>query len=172
MIRPGEQRIHPAPRPWFDHTDTAALHAAFATLEAGCRHLIAREAGSYAARDAKVAMRVAGNHLKELDRFFTLLIAEYRAFLREMAPRTRPDLHPLCRHRPRLRAIRRLQDVACHGPVRNHCAMSARDLATASMGAAGGRQAAGLPFALDAAAVGEIARFYLMLAEEILAPHP
>lgn len=159
-------------RPWFDHTSALALHSSFETLRAGCLYLIERETRMNAASSAaKVMMRVSGNHLKELDRFFSLLIGEYRAFLRAMAPHANPapaDLHPLHKHRPRLRAIRRLQIAACDGPVRNHCAITARDLATASLGLAGGKQAAGRPFVLDDRALAEIARFYLALAGDVV----
>lgn len=148
------------------------LHASFETLRAGCLYLIGREARAGApSGGSKVMMRVAGNHLKELDRFFSLLIGEYRAFLRAMAPHANPapaDLHPLHKHRPRLRAIRRLQIAACDGPVRNHCAITARDLATASLGVAGGKQAAGMPFVLDDRTLAEIARFYLALAGDVV----
>lgn len=175
MIRQGEYRQPDAVRPWFDHPSSPALQSSFETLQAGCNYLIARGSGPAAATNAaprpKVLMRVSGNHLKELERFFSLLIGEYRAFLRAMAPHTRPtpaDLHPLDKHRPRLRAIRRLQVAACDGPVRNHCAITARDLAIASLGLAGGKQAAGQPFVLDDGALAEIARFYLALAGDVV----
>lgn len=166
-----------AQRPWFDHTSALALHASFATLQAGCRYLIERsritpESLTRSGSGGQVSMRVSGNHLKELDRFFSLLIGEYRGFLRAMAPQTyrrQPaDLHPLDRHRPRLRAIRRIQTVACTAPVRNHCAGTARDLAVASLGLAGGKQAADQPFAIDDQALAEIARFYLTVAGEVV----
>ncbi|WDF72653.1 hypothetical protein [Novosphingobium sp. KACC 22771] len=159
-------------RPWFDHTSAMALHSSFETLRAGCLYLIGREGRKNAASGPeKVMLRVSGNHLKELDRFFSLLIGEYRAFLRAMAPhagRAPADLHPLDKHRPRLRAIRRLQVAACDGPVRNHCAVTARDLAVASLGLAGGKQAAGRPFVLDDAVLAEVGRFYLALAADVV----
>jgi len=175
MIRQGEN-LRPDPaKPWFDHTSAQALQTSFETLQAGCRFLIGQDAKARPApnpRMPKVPMRVSGNHLKELDRFFSLLIAEYRGFLRAMAPgtyhRQPADLHPMDKHRPRLRAIRRLQIVACDGPVRNHCAITARDLAMASLGRSGGKQAAGQPFVIDDAALAEIGRFYLMLAGEVV----
>lgn len=171
MIRPVE-KLSPA-SPWLDHSDAAALQAAFATLQAGCHSLIAQGASQRKPpADNKLAMRVAGNHLKELDRFFTLLIGEYRAFLCAMAPHTyrrQPaDLHPLDKHRPRMRAIRRLQIIACDAPSRQHCARSAQDLALASHGLAGGQAAMGQPFAMDHQALAEVARFYLTLAEHVL----
>lgn len=175
MIRQGENRQTDPAKHWFDHTNAQALHTSFATLEAGCRYLIVRAAQTRPAPSPlkpQVLMRVSGNHLKELDRFFSLLISEYRGFLQAMAPkayrRAPADLHPLDKHRPRLRAIRRLQVVACDQPVRNHCALTARDLAMASLGVAGGKQAAGQPFVLDDQALAEIARFYLTLASEVI----
>lgn len=178
MIRQGEYLRPAALRPWFDHPSALTLQSSFETLQAGCNYLIARASTpAIAANGAiigparpKVSMRVSGNHLKELDRFFSLLIGEYRAFLRAMAPHARgpADLHPLHKHRPRLRAIRRLQIAACDGPVRNHCAITARDLAIASLGLAGGKQAAGQPFVLDDEALAEIARFYLALAGDVV----
>jgi len=175
MMRSGEN-IRPDPaKPWFDHTSAQALQASFETLQAGCRFLIAQNAKARPVPNPampKVPMRVSGNHLKELDRFFSLLISEYRAFLGSMAPRAyhrQPaDLHPLDKHRPRLRAIRRLQIVACDGPVRNHCAVTARDLAMASLGRSGGKHAAGQPFVINDAALAEIARFYLVLAGDVV----
>lgn len=175
MIRQGENRRPDPAKPWFDHTSALALHTSFATLEAGCRYLIARDDPSRPAPSPakpQVLMRVSGNHLKELDRFFSLLISEYRAFLMSMAPkayRRQPAcLHPLDKHRPRMRAIRRLQMIACDQQVRNHCAVTARDLAIASMGVSGGKHAAGQPFILDDRALAEIARFYLTLAGEVV----
>jgi hypothetical protein len=175
MIRQGDNLQTDPAKPWFDHTSALGLHASFATLQAGCHYLIARGANPPPApRPLKpqVLMRVSGNHLKELDRFFSLLIAEYRAFLRGMAPRAyrrQPaDLHPLDKYRPRLRAIRRLQIVACDGPVRNHCAITARDLAMASLGLAGGRPTTGQPFVIDDGSLAEIARFYLILAADVV----
>jgi hypothetical protein len=174
MIRQGENRQTDPAKHWFDHTNAQALHTSFATLEAGCRYLIARAAQTRPAPSPlkpQVLMRVSqpseGTRpvLLAADQRISRIPAGDGAQAYRRAP---ADLHPLDKHRPRLRAIRRLQVVACDQPVRNHCALTARDLAMASLGVAGGKQAAGQPFLLDDQALAEIARFYLTLAGEVI----
>lgn len=155
-----------------------ALQTAHTTLLNGCRFLIARAM----ARDRQPpdrqtfapiaphigALRMAGNHLKELDRFLAHMVAQCET------PATQASHQRLMNiHRPRLRAVQRVRIAACHGPVgpSGKLLTSGRltkDLAMASAGAsmrAGTAEMAGLGDHV----VAEIARFYIALADQIYA---
>ncbi|HZU62096.1 MAG TPA: hypothetical protein VFF98_00310, partial [Novosphingobium sp.] len=70
----------------------AALATAHAALRQGCHFLSARSEGdgSGGHRHARLRWRVAGNHLKELDRFLAVLLAEYA----QATGHARPPLTP------------------------------------------------------------------------------
>lgn len=150
-----------------------ALQTAHTTLLNGCRFLIARAmAPDRDAPDlqtfAKIALRMAGNHLKELDRFLAHMVDQCET------PATQASHRRLMnRHRPRLRAIQRVRIAACFGPIDVFAKLQtgrplARDLAMASAGASmRGRDAE--TAGLGDHVLAEIARFYITLADQIYA---
>jgi hypothetical protein len=164
---------------WHAEADILALQTAHATLMAGCRFLIARGAAEIEVpSSALVRLRVAGNHLKELDRFLTILISQSRAFLdtgrnrghrlpwdKQKSQQTNPGWRLLGPYWPRLRAIKRLRTVACEGPVDALGCMIARDLAIASAGRAAPLDG---QLVIGDKALADIAQFYSTMADVLL----
>ena len=146
-----------------------ALQTAHTTLLNGCRFLIARSLSDVRPQPvpAKVGLRMAGNHLKELDRFLAILVAECEA------PADAGHQRLMNAHRPRLRAVQRVRIAACHGPadLPDHLAAQGRlrkDLALASSGASSAPAGHAHPaLNLSDHVLAEIARFYITLADQL-----
>ncbi len=163
----------PAPSAYTPANDApSTTEIAHTTLLAGCRFLMARAADARAdapaARNAgerHVRLRVAGNHLKELDRFLEVLIAACHL------PRGALALPVAGVHRPRLRAIGRLRAAACQGHAERFGTRFIKDLAVAAPGLDRNVPSTTTPPPICAATLAEIAHFYLSLAEVLVAAH-
>lgn len=144
--------------------DPAALREAGRVMAAGCRFLIARAGGTPApARPwpAQLRTRRAGNCLKELDRFLTVLMRECTrdAALPPGAPAMLSGPEIL-----RLRAIGRLRLAACGTATPGPAGRLQRDLAIAGATPAPRHTQAGAELEISDAALGTIAEFYLAIA--------
>lgn len=164
-----------------------ALVAAQAAMTSGCRFLVDRGQAAGAAGGAqravaggRVAMRRAGNCLKELDRLLSILLDEcaraggmtagrHRVF--ERSHDTARKLRRIdmlnggrAADTVRLRAIARLRDLACDGHLPGYIAFGPHDLAVATAGLAG----VGAGMQITDQALGAIARFYLNIARRLL----
>lgn len=166
--------------------EAAGLLAAHATLAAACSFLAARASAS---TQLPLAPRVAGNHLKELERFLAVLIDECGGFRSGLArgrrapvwqmprdtglPRSRNGV--LTAHMPRLRAIGRLRHAACDGALHTSREGLWRDLAVASVGVdVGGNDGtceakARAAITITYGGLAEIAQFHLAIADELCA---
>ncbi|NBC36664.1 hypothetical protein GTZ99_08845 [Novosphingobium sp. FSY-8] len=150
----------------------AALWQAHTTMVAGCRMLIARAASDIApTAPINVRMRMAGNHLKELDRFLALLLRARGQVLRTAGGRGAMMPPRLQACWPRLRAVRRLRLAASDSLSALSGTGLRRDLAMAACGVGGPAAPAPAPVEIGDAALAEIARFYLFLAEALVIVH-
>lgn len=186
----GPARVPPAASPRWNQADLSALLEAHAVMAAGCRFLISRNlraaAGAHLTQPyPKIRLRMAGNGLKELDRFLSILIDECGR-IGGLTPDARADFtsgaempRKLCRldslggrfsrDMPRLRAIGRVR-LAASGeqPI----AFGARldcDLAVASAGSASRQGVRGSNLEISDQALAAIAEFYLSIADRLRA---
>ncbi len=156
------------------------FQAAYAAMAAGCDFLIARESGQpgHGARPL-VALRRAGNCLKELDRLLSILIDaclapedvvsdECASFSR--VPDTARKLRRLDGAKGRfavetlrLRAIARVRERACAEQVMAVASWCRRDMAVATLGH-GVEDSPGFP-RISERALATIAQFYLTIAD-------
>jgi hypothetical protein len=161
-------------------TALAAVEHYHATLANGCAYLARHRAPGLSSSPALTRLRRAGNCLKELDRFLTLLLdacaraqamppADLSAF--ERWTNTAGKLRRISgsgTETQRLQAIDRLRRTACGDMCGRPRALLIKDLAIATCGAAHpmtGREAAE---SLTNEALAAIAEFYLGIGHKLL----
>ena len=167
------------PRPAADHPARAlaAVEHYHATLANACAFLIRHSAPAHPATPSLIRLRRAGNCLKELDRFLTLLL-DACARAGGMAARDLPSFERWTNtagklrrisgssaETQRLQAIDRLRRTACGDERGRPPAMLIKDLAIATSGATSGEKPAE---SLTNAALAAIAEFYLGIGNKLL----
>ncbi|WP_353227856.1 hypothetical protein [Novosphingobium sp.] len=167
---------------------------AYAAMVAGCRFLIARGQGPHGvpairAPHRGVAMRRAGNCLRELDRMLSVLVdagvADGAGGWLDSGTRKTPGVyaregdaaHTIFRitalrthfaaDMPRLRAIGRIRAMATGDMAVEAASRPAVDLAAATMGRARCGHASPTALVIGDAALATIAEFYWVLADRL-----
>jgi len=180
---PSHTRLRIAlPRPAADHHahTLAAVEHYHATLAKACTFLIRHRAPAHPNSPALTRLRRAGNCLKELDRFLTLLL-DARARTDGMAARDLPAFERWTNtagklrrisgsgtETQRLQAIDRLRRTACGDMCGRPRALLIKDLAIATSGAAHPFPGHEPAESLTNAALAAIAEFYLEIGNHLL----
>lgn len=166
-------------------SDLSGLNRAYVVMESGCRFLIARGrhkalTGHHDHGHPLVRWRMAGNSLKELDRFLSILLQECAVLSGRKLKKggigedTAAGLHWIdasghhfSTDMTRLRAIERIRKAACGEQMIGSGVRLERDFAVATAGLPAAGRARVRPPEISDQAIAAIAEFYLALADRL-----